>query len=68
MSEEKESEFRQDAKRMVDSMFEGGLFSKQLTRSQMNKLENWLNVSMTMRYNSAKRLEELLNDINKKEE
>ena len=49
-------------------MFEGGLFSKQLTRSQMNKLENWLNVSMTMRYNSAKRLEELLNDINKKEE
>lgn len=62
---EEESEFRADAKQMVDAMFECKLFDRHLTRDEMNALENWLDTSMTVRYNSAKKLEELMNNINK---
>jgi len=62
---EKESEqFRQDAKWIVDSLFENKLFVDKLTRDDLMTIENYIEDAMQMRFDSHKRGLEFLKAVN----
>lgn len=67
MKEENENKerFRADSKMMVDKLFDNDLFKERLTRDEMKSLEDWICSTMSMRYDSEKRVNELLDSIKK---
>lgn len=63
MAEVEKSNFKQDAKQIVDIMFEQKLFRDDLTRDDMNELEGLIKYMMDSRLNSILRLRELKQKI-----
>lgn len=64
---EGKEQFRKDAKQMVDSLFENKLLRPDLTRDDMNALEDWLNITMSWCLESHLKCRELLERIEKRE-
>ena len=60
-----ETRFKNEAKMIVDSMFESGTFHEKITRDDMNEVENFISFSMTSRYNSEMKAKALLDKIEK---
>lgn len=60
---DKQEIFRNDSKQIVDMLYEGGLFAKKIKRSDMDVLENYICDMMDSRFESYKKMEKLLEDI-----
>jgi len=59
--------FKQDAKSIVDTLFETKIFRNDLTRDELNAIEELIDYMMTSRYDSIKRAEQLFSRISAKE-
>ena len=59
--------FKREAKSIVDSLFENKLFREDLTRDDMQALEDWIYTVMDMRFTSEKKISKLMEKINKDE-
>jgi hypothetical protein len=57
--------FKQEAKIIVDSLFDNGLLINTLTRDDMSALEEYLRFSLENRFNSYKLIKSLNEKINK---
>lgn len=57
--------FKQDSKTIVDILFEVKLFKNDLTRDELNSVEELLQYMMSSRFDSFLRAEKLFNQINK---
>lgn len=60
--------FRQDAKTIVDAWFDAKIFRDEITRDDMNVIEDLLEYMLTTRFDSYVRLLELSNKIKKTQE
>lgn len=49
--------FKQDAKSIVDTLFETKIFRNDLTRDELNTIEEMVDYMMSSRYDSIKRAE-----------
>jgi len=58
--------FKQDAKSIVDTLFETKVFRDDLTRDELNTIEEILDYMMSSKYDSIKRAEKLFNQISAK--
>lgn len=57
--------FKADAKQMVDMLFDKGLLTKEVTRDDMNALEDLIEFILSSRFDSYLRLEKLTNNLKK---
>lgn len=57
--------FKQDAKQIVDLIFDNKLFRDEITRDDMNSFEELINFLLLSRYESYKRTEKLLENLDK---
>lgn len=57
--------FRQDAKVMVDSLFDGKIFKDGITRDDMNLTEDYIFEMMTNSFDSHLKCQKLIESINK---
>lgn len=55
--------FKQDAKSIVDAMYNGKLFKDNITRDDMNAVQEYIEFAMQSRYDSYKRIESILGKI-----
>lgn len=58
--------FKQDAKSIVDTLFETKIFRDDLTRDELNSIEEMLDYFLSSRYDSILRAEKLFKQINDK--
>lgn len=58
--------FKQDAKTLVDTLFETKLFRDDLTRDELNTIEEMIDYSMSSRFDSVLRAEKLFQQIKDK--
>ena len=58
--------FKQDAKSIVDTLFETKIFRDDLTRDELNTVEEMVDYMMTSKYDSIKRAEKLFTQISAK--
>jgi chemotaxis protein CheY-P-specific phosphatase CheC len=58
--------FKQDAKSIVDTLFETKIFRDDLTRDELNTVEEMLDYLMSSRFDSIKRAEQLCSRISAK--
>ena len=58
--------FKQDAKSIVDTLFETKIFRDDLTRDELNSIEEMLDYLLSSRYDSILRAEKLFKQINDK--
>lgn len=58
--------FKQDAKSIVDTLFETKIFRDDLTRDELNSIEEMLDYFLSSRYDSILRAEKLFKQINEK--
>jgi hypothetical protein len=66
MTEVKYKRFRSEAKSMVDVMFNSKLFKDDLTRDEMNSIEDFIQFSMESGFDSHLKIEKLNEKINKR--
>lgn len=59
--------FKQDAKSITDTLFETKIFRDDLTRDELNTVEEMLDYLMSSRFDSIKRAEQLFSRISAKE-
>jgi len=57
--------FKQDAKQIVDLVFDKKLFKDEITRDDMNAFEELIDFLLSSRYESYKRAEKLLENLKK---
>jgi hypothetical protein len=57
--------FKQDAKQIVDLAFDNKLFKDKVTRDDMNSFEELINFLLSSRYESYKRVDNLLGRLEK---
>lgn len=57
--------FKQDAKSLVDTLFETKIFKDNLTRDDLNAIEELISYSMYSRYDCVMRAEKLFEKVNK---
>ena len=57
--------FKQDAKQMVDMMFDSNLFHDNVTRDNMNTFEELIRFLLQSKFDSYKRLEKLNESVKK---
>jgi hypothetical protein len=57
--------FKQDAKQIVDLAFDNKLFKDEVTRDDMNSFEELINFLLSSRYESYKRVDNLLSRLEK---
>ena len=60
--------FKQDAKSIVDTLFETKIFRGDLTRDELNTIEELIYYCMSARFDSLLRAEKLFKRINEKNE
>ena len=60
--------FKQDAKTIVDTLFESRVLHPNITRDEMMGLEELISFSMKSRFDGIKKAEELFNKINSKKQ
>ena len=58
--------FKQDAKSITDTLFETKIFRDDLTRDELNSIEEMLDYLLSSRYDSILRAEKLFKQINDK--
>lgn len=58
--------FKQDAKSIVDTLFETKIFRDDLTRDELNSVEELISYCMSSRFDSFSRAEKLYQQINSK--
>lgn len=63
-----EKYFKQDAKQIVDTLFDNKLFIDSLTRDDLNSIEDYLQYAMESRFNSHVKSKELSIKISRKED
>ena len=61
----KENYFKQDAKQIVDMLFDNNVFRKNVTREDMNATEEFINFLMESKFEIHLKLENLINKIDK---
>ncbi len=66
MNEGQKDQFKAEAKMLVDTLFDKGLFQDQLTRDDMNAVEDFIGSAMSMRYESEKKVREIMKKIKDK--
>jgi hypothetical protein len=59
--------FKQDAKSIVDTLFETKCFRDDLTRDELNTVEEIIDYCMSARFDSLLRAEKLFKQIQKKD-
>lgn len=59
--------FKQDAKSIVDTLFETKIFRDDLTRDELNTVEDLIGDLMSSRFNSLLRAEKLFKKIENKQ-
>ncbi len=59
--------FKQDAKSIVDTLFETKIFRDDLTRDELNSVEEMLDYLMSSRFDSLLRAEKLFKQIKEKD-
>ena len=57
--------FKQDAKQMVDMMFDSNLFHDNVTRDNMNTFQDLIQFLLQSKFDSYKRLEKLNESVKK---
>ena len=57
--------FKQDAKQIVDLVFNNKLFKEEITRDDMNRFEELMDFLLSSKFESYKRMEKLLKDLGK---
>jgi len=62
-----EDYFKQDAKQIVDMLFDTRALRDDLTRDDMNTLENYIHFTLQSKFNSYERLRELTEKIKQNE-
>jgi hypothetical protein len=62
-----ETYFKNDAKQIVDMLFDNKLFISTLTRDELNSIEEYLAYSMESKFDSHLRAEKLFSKINKEQ-
>ena len=60
--------FKQDAKSIVDTLFETKIFRGDITRDELNTIEELIYYCMSARFDSLLRAEKLFKRINEKNE
>lgn len=58
--------FKQDAKSITDTLFETKIFRDDLTRDELNSIEEMIDYCMSSRFDSLKRAEKLYKQIENK--
>ena len=58
-----EQYFKNDAKQIIDTLFDGKLFIDTLTRDDLNSLEDWVCFAMNSKFNSIQRAKDLFEKI-----
>lgn len=58
--------FKQDAKQIVDLMFDHKLFKDQITRDDMNNLQDTIEYMLSSRFETYQRVKELMQKIKSK--
>lgn len=61
----KENYFKQDAKQIVDMLFDNKIFRDNVTRDDLTAVETHLSYLLDQKFNSHLRLAELIKKINK---
>ena len=59
--------FKQDAKSIVDTLFETKIFRDDLTRDELNSVEELIDYCMSVRFDSILRAEKLYKQIKEKD-
>lgn len=59
-------EFKQDAKQIVDSLFDAKVFQEKITRDDMNSIEGLICYLMKTRVENYQRAQKLFESINNK--
>jgi len=59
----KEEYFRQDAKAIVDMLFDADLFRAEVTRDHMATVETFLSDCLQMRFDTYKRMSKFLDQV-----
>jgi hypothetical protein len=62
----KEELFKNDAKQIVDMVFESKLFKDDVTRNDMNAIEDFISYLLQSRYDSYLKLKNILEIVDKK--
>jgi hypothetical protein len=62
----KEELFKNDAKQIVDMVFESKLFKDDVTRNDMNAIEDFISYLLQSRYDSYLKLKNILERVDKK--
>jgi hypothetical protein len=57
--------FKEDAKQLVDTVFEKGWFKSEITRDDMNSIEDLITYLLQSRFDSYKRIKDITDKINK---
>ena len=63
MEENREKLFTNDAKTMVDTMYDNRLFKDDVTRDDMNAFEDLIDFLLSSRYTGYKRMQDLMERI-----
>jgi len=58
--------FKRDAKDIVDTLHEMKLFRDDLSRDDMQALEDWIFMTMNTRFSTEKKINKLMSKINNK--
>lgn len=59
--------FKQDAKSITDTLFETKIFRSDLTRDELNSVEELIDYCMSVRFDSVFRAEKLFKQIKEKD-
>lgn len=55
--------FKQDAKSIVDMLFDAKLFKEQITRDDLNSVEDFVGDAMNSRFNSYLKIKSLMDKL-----
>ena len=67
MNKMEKNYFKQDAKQIVDMLFDNKIFREDVTRDDLNAVENHINFLLDSKFDSHLRLEKLVKKIEKHE-
>lgn len=55
--------FKQDAKTLVDTLFDAKLFKDQVTRDDLNSIEDYISSALNSRFDSYLKIEKIMDKL-----